>query len=275
MPIPRLGHEAVFPPAERASADGIVAVGGDVSPERLAVAYAQGIFPWPHGDLPLLWFSPDPRCVLPLDRVHVTRSLRRRVRAASFDIRFDTAFEAVMRGCATARRPGQDGTWITDEMLRGFVALHRDGLAHSVEAWQDGELVGGLYGVAIGRAFSGESMFALVPDASKVALVTLLGNLLHWEFALVDCQVSTEHLARFGAVTWPRARFLAALREAAAAPTRRGPWRVDLDPARALAALDGAREREADPGAPADQSGSMRKMTTPTSSPSTRNGRTP
>lgn len=241
MPIYRLTAKLAFPPPEGASPEGVVAVGGDLSPERLALAYSQGIFPWPHRGLPLMWFSPDPRFVLELDHVHVGRSLRKRIRAGSYAIRMDTAFDRVMQGCADARRPGQDGTWITAAMRDGFAALHHSGLAHSIEAWKGEELVGGLYGVSIGAAFSGESMFALAPDASKVAMVALLGNLLRWGFRLVDCQVGTEHLARFGAVEWPRERFLAALRSAATEPTRKGPWSIDLDAAAALAALDAAR----------------------------------
>lgn len=255
MPIYRLTAKLAFPPPEGASPEGVVAVGGDLSPQRLALAYSQGIFPWPHRGLPLMWFSPDPRFVLELDRVHVGRSLRKRIRASTYVIRMDTAFERVMQACASAPRPGQDGTWITGPMCDGFAALHRAGLAHSIEAWQGEDLVGGLYGVAIGAAFSGESMFALAPDASKVAMVALLGNLLRWKFRLVDCQVETPHLARFGAVRWSRDRFLAALRFAVAEPTRHGPWNIDLDAPAALAALDAARA-DAMPGATtADPSG--------------------
>jgi leucyl/phenylalanyl-tRNA--protein transferase len=245
MPVYKLGPQLAFPPPEGASPEGVVAIGGDLSPERILLAYSQGIFPWPHRGLPLLWFSPDPRFVLELHRVHVGRSLRRRLRDTSYAVTMDTAFEAVIEGCATGPRPGQEGTWITDGIRRGFTALHGRGFAHSVEAWQGEELVGGLYGVAIGHAFTGESMFARAPDASKVAFVTLLGNLLRWTFRLIDCQVETEHLARFGASAWPRARFLAALREAVAAPTRHGPWRPDLDPAASLAALDAAHASDA------------------------------
>jgi leucyl/phenylalanyl-tRNA--protein transferase len=241
VPVYLLTDDLVFPPPEGASPEGVVAVGGDTSPERLVLAYSQGIFPWPHHDLPLLWFSPDPRFVISFPRVHIGRSLRKSIRAGRFEIRSDTAFERVLAGCASAPRPGQDGTWITEQIEQGFGALHRLGLAHSIEAWRDGELVGGLYGIALGKSFCGESMFSLADDASKVATVAMLGNLCHWGFHFVDCQVYTEHLARFGAERWPRRRFLAALRNAVAEPTRRGPWQLELDPAQSVLALEQAK----------------------------------
>lgn len=245
MPVYVLTEDLVFPPPEGASREGVVAVGGDTSPQRLILAYSQGIFPWPHRDLPLLWFSPDPRFVIGFDRVHIGRSLRKRVRAAELDVRSDTAFEQVLEACARAPRPGQDGTWINQDIRRGFMALHRLGLAHSIEAFVDGELVGGLYGVALGKSFCGESMFSLAPDASKVATVALLGNLHHWGFHFVDCQVYTEHLARFGAEEWPRTRFLHALRKAVAEPTRRGPWELELAPLECLDVLGDAARQQA------------------------------
>lgn len=240
MPIYELTRELRFPPPEGASPEGVVAVGGDASPERLVLAYSLGIFPWPHHELPLLWFSPDPRFVIALDHVHIGRSLRKRVRAAPYEIRTDTAFCQVMHRCASTPRPGQDGTWITDELLAGYRAMHERGIAHSIEAYRDGELVGGLYGIALGRYFCGESMFAREPDASKIATVALLGNLRRWGFHLVDCQVYTDHLARFGAVQWSRTRFLRALHSAVSQPNRGGPWHLELDPQAALAELDRA-----------------------------------
>jgi leucyl/phenylalanyl-tRNA--protein transferase len=189
--------------------------------------------------MPLLWFSPDPRFVLEPARAHVPGSLRKRIRRGGYEVRADTAFTEVMRGCSAAPRRGQQGTWITDAMVEGYTALHRLGYAHSVECYAGGELVGGLYGVSIGRMFTGESMFARAPDASKVAFATLLGNLVAWGFALVDCEVHTEHLARFGAEEWPRRRFLAALAEAVRADSRRGAWTFELDPRAALALLPG------------------------------------
>lgn len=241
MPIYALTRELVFPPAEGASPEGVVAVGGDTSPERLLLAYSQGIFPWPHRGLPLLWFSPDPRCVLPLDAVHLGRSLRKRIRNTAFELRADTAFEAVLDGCSTVPRPGQDGTWITRDIRRGYTALHRLGHAHSIEVYLRGELVGGLYGVALGGSFCGESMFARADDASKVALVGLCGHLLEHGFTLLDCQVMTEHLARFGAQELPRKHYLRALRQAVSRPWTPGPWQLTLDAEQCLARIDAAR----------------------------------
>lgn len=243
MPAYLLTDDLVFPPPEGASPEGVVAIGGDTSPERLVLAYSQGIFPWPHRDLPLLWFSPDPRFVLRFDQVHIGRSLRKRIKSQPYEVRVDNAFERVIDACASAPRPGQDGTWITSEIRQGFCALHRLGLAHSVECYREGELVGGLYGVALGKSFCGESMFSRADDASKIATVALLGNLCALGFHFVDCQVYTDHLARFGAEAWPRSVFLAALRRALAEPTLRGPWRFSLTPLDGIALLDAARER--------------------------------
>jgi leucyl/phenylalanyl-tRNA--protein transferase len=237
MRIPMLTRELVFPSPESASPEGIVAFGAEPSPERLLLAYSSGIFPWPHRDLPLLWFSPDPRFVLEPRRAHIPTSLRKRMRRGGYEIRADTAFREVMLGCRSATRPGQDGTWITSPMIEGYEELHRRGYAHSIEAWQDGELVGGLYGVSLGGMFTGESMFARTPDASKVSFATLLGNVEAWGFAFVDCEVYTDHLARFGAEEWPRRRFLDALAVALAAPTRKGPWTLELGPREAAGRL--------------------------------------
>lgn len=223
----------IFPPPDRATPDGILAVGGRPEPDLLLAAYSRGIFPWPHEGFPLLWFCPDPRFVLIPTEAHVGRSLRKTLRRGTFEVRADTAFREVMRACARKKRPGQRGTWITRDMIRGYTALHEQGYAHSIEAWQDGRLVGGLYGISLGAVFYGESMFAEVPDASKVAFATLLGNLIRWEFQLVDCQSYTDHLASFGAEEWPRDEFLAALETAIQAPTRMGPWRLELGPAEA------------------------------------------
>lgn len=237
MPVYLLTDKLVFPPAEGATREGVVAVGGDFRPERLLLAYSQGIFPWPTEGMPLLWFSPDPRFVLRPSQVHVGRSLEKQMRRAPYEVRFDTAFEAVIRACGRVPRPGQDGTWIEEDLIEGYVALHALGYAHSIEAWRDGELVGGLYGVSLGSCFFGESMFALAPDASKVAFVTLLAHLRRWDVGLVDCQVKTDHLARFGGRELARRDFLAELRERVPAPTRRGNWEVELDPRAALDVL--------------------------------------
>ncbi len=237
MPIHRLTRELSFPPPEAAEPDGLLAVGGDLRPERLLLAYSAGIFPWYDEELPILWHSPDPRTVLRPRELRVSRSLRRLLRQPPFAIRLDTAFDQVIRCCAEVPRKDQDGTWITRDMIDAYAELAELGYAHSAEAWADGELVGGLYGVSLGGCFFGESMFALRPDASKVAFVALLRQLDAWDFDLVDCQVHTEHLARFGAENWSRRRFLDALARALEAPTRRGPWAFDraVDMARAVA----------------------------------------
>ncbi len=224
MPVFRLNEEIAFPDPELADDTGLLAVGGDLTPERLVAAYAMGIFPWYNEGLPILWHAPDPRCVLPLDALVVSRSLRKARRR--FEVTYDTEFEAVIDACASVPRPGQDGTWITSEMRRAYVALHRRGLAHSVEARQEGRLVGGLYGVSLGGAFFGESMFHEADNASKVALATLVERLRGWDFAFVDCQVPTPHLLSLGAVLWPRPEFTRALEAALAQPTRQGSWAV-------------------------------------------------
>lgn len=234
MPVYRLTEALVFPPPEGASPEGIVAVGGDYRPERLLLGYAQGIFPWPSEGMPPLWFSPDPRFVLSLDAVHVSRSLRKRIRHSPYDVRADTAFSDVIHACAEVPRPGQEGTWITQELCHGYETLHELGYAHSIEAWREGTLVGGLYGVALGGVFFGESMFALTPDASKVATVTLLGQLCAWGYDLVDCQVYTEHLARFGAEDWSRTAFLNALRLSLTRDSVARRWQLSVTPAEAL-----------------------------------------
>jgi len=204
--------EAPFPDPEEAlpEPNGLLAVGGDLSPARLLRAYREGIFPWFNEGEPILWWSPDPRLVLFPERLKISRSLRKTLKKRPFVITFDRAFAEVVRLCAETR-PG--GTWITPEMRDAYIALHRLGHAHSVEAWREGRLVGGLYGVSVGRLFSGESMFHLLPDASKVAFVHFVRWLQAWDYALIDCQVETGHLKRFGAEPIPRHRFLAFLRE--------------------------------------------------------------
>jgi leucyl/phenylalanyl-tRNA--protein transferase len=225
VPIYLLGEDPeLFPPPAKADRSGLLAVGGDLSPERLLSAYSQGIFPWYSQGQPLLWHSPDPRFVLVPDKLHVGRSLRKTLKAGLYEIRWDTAFADVITACASTPRPGQDGTWITDEMRQAYVTLHELGFAHSVEAWAGGELKGGFYGVSLGAAFFGESMFAHAPDASKVAFITAVEQFRAWGFHFIDCQVETEHLARFGAEHWPRKRFLQALDGALQEPTRRGRW---------------------------------------------------
>jgi leucyl/phenylalanyl-tRNA--protein transferase len=222
-----LDERLIFPPPAAAPRAQPLAIGGDLRPERLILAYSLGIFPWYGPGEPIQWHSPDPRMVLLADDIRVSRSLRRTLRKGEFRLTLDTAFERVMEACAETPRPGQAGTWITDEMKAAYLELHRRGVAHSAEAWQGDTLVGGLYGVSLGRAFFGESMFAHVAEASKVTFVVFTEQLRRWDIGLVDCQVYTEHLARFGAREWPRAEFLEALRSALEHSTRPGPWRLD------------------------------------------------
>jgi leucyl/phenylalanyl-tRNA--protein transferase len=226
--IPWLGSGDPFPEVERALAEpnGLLAAGADLSLPRLLEAYRNGIFPWFGRDQPILWWSPDPRMVLFPAELKVSRSLARTMRKPRFEVRADTAFEEVIDGCRQPRR-GESGTWITEEMAEAYLALHRAGFAHSVETWLDGELVGGLYGVALGRAFFGESMFTHVSDASKVALVALARHLQHWGFGVIDCQMNTAHLASFGAREIPRAEFTRKLRELVHYAPVPVPWRLE------------------------------------------------
>lgn len=203
--------------------NGLLAVGGDLSLERLTNAYRRGIFPWFGVGDPILWWSPDPRTVLIPDEVHVSRSLRKRLRRRGYGMTMDRTFERVIRACS-APRDSQSGTWIVPEMIRAYENLHRAGFAHSVEAWEDRRLVGGLYGVAIGRAFFGESMFSRADDASKVALVHLCERLAHWGFGIIDCQMYTAHLASMGAKEMPRRRFTAMLARLCDLDGRDGSW---------------------------------------------------
>ena len=224
----RQTHSPCFPPVETALKDpnGLLAMGGDLSQDRLLEAYRHGIYPWFNPGEPILWWSPDPRMVLVPDAVRVTRSLAKRIRNGGFELRVDTAFVRVMEACAAPRKDAA-GTWISPAMIAAYERLHRAGYAHSIESWHDGELVGGLYGVAIGRMFYGESMFSRAPDASKVALVRLARQLQAWEFGLIDCQMETAHLASLGAQAIPRQAFTARLRELVNLPSRPGPWSFD------------------------------------------------
>jgi leucyl/phenylalanyl-tRNA---protein transferase len=226
--IPFLEADDPFPPVDEALHDpnGLLAAGADLSPARLLDAYAHGIFPWFGDEDPLLWWSPDPRMVLYTNELHVSRSLRKTMRSGRFTVTLDRAFSDVMLGCA-APREDHEGTWITTEMRAAYARLSAMGYAHSAEAWRDGELVGGLYGVAIGRMFYGESMFARVPDASKVAFATLVQQLTRWGFPLIDCQMSTPHLATLGARDIPRPQFLAEVDRAVAQPPIPSPWTLD------------------------------------------------
>lgn len=229
MPVYRLIDAIVFPPPSHAE-QGLLAVGGDLRPERLIAGYEQGIFPWYSEGEPIWWHSPDPRFVLEPERLHVPRSLAKVIARRPFEVRFDTAFAEVITRCSGKARPGQGrGTWITPDMRDAYLRLHELGVAHSAEAWQGGQLVGGLYGVSLGDVYFGESMFADVDDASKVAFVALVRWMAARGVRLIDSQVHTEHLARFGAENWPRTRYLARLKELVHRPTRRGPWAVGPD----------------------------------------------
>jgi leucyl/phenylalanyl-tRNA---protein transferase len=225
--IPWLAADDPFPPPERAlkEPNGLLCAGGDLSPARLLAAYRRGIFPWYSGDQPILWWSPDPRMVLRCDELKVSRSLAKSVRNKGYELRVDSAFRRVLAGCA-APRADDAGTWLGEDMRRAYLALHRAGYAHSFETWQRGELVGGLYGVALGRMFYGESMFSRATDASKVALVALVEELRARGFPLVDCQVRTPLLASLGACEIPRRDFLRALSALVNYPEPPGRWQA-------------------------------------------------
>lgn len=207
--IPFLGPADPFPPVDQAldSPDGLLAAGGSLTTARLIEAYRRGIFPWFNDGDPILWWSPDPRTVLRPSRVHVSHSLKKRLKKAAYCVTLDRAFAGVLDGCA-APRPGDNGTWLSAAMRRAYTALHNAGLAHSVEVWMDGELAGGVYGVAIGRMFFGESMFARRTDASKIGIVVLAAQLDRWKFPLIDCQLETPHLMSLGAEHMTRRRFV-------------------------------------------------------------------
>jgi len=204
-------YELAFPDPNDADESGIVAFGGDLTPSRLMLAYRSGIFPWYSLGDPILWWSPDPRFILNLEEFKLRKSLQKRLK--HFDIRFDTAFGEVIRACAATPRPGQNGTWIVPEMIEAYEQLHAMGYAHSVEAWQEGRLVGGLYGVAVGGVFCGESMFSHVSDASKAALARLVSHLKARGFEMIDSQIPTEHLRSLGAREVPRFYYLDRLAE--------------------------------------------------------------
>lgn len=224
--FPYLDEETrfTFPPVESATEEGIVGVGGNLSPGMLLSAYSQGIFPWySHGE-PILWWSPDPRFVLFPEELHISKSLKKTLKKRRFAVTFDSQFESVIGRCARIPRPWQSGTWITDEMMEGYVRLHELGYAHSVEVYADDGLVGGLYGVSLGSCFFGESMFADQTDASKVGFVVFLASLVPAGISLVDSQVYTDHLARFGAREIPRIEYLRELENCLNRPTLRGDW---------------------------------------------------
>jgi leucyl/phenylalanyl-tRNA--protein transferase len=224
MTVFALPSEPVFPDPAHADTDGLLAVGGDLSPRRLLIGYGLGIFPWYSANSPILWWSPEPRLILEPDRVHVPARLERILRQGSFRFTLDTAFEQVITACARSLRRGAVGTWIVPEMHAAYCRLHQLGFAHSIEAWQEDRLVGGLYGVALGRAFFGESMFYTQPNASKAAFVTLIRTLRDTGYSLFDCQQTTPHMVRFGGFEVMRDDFLSRLETALKTPTQCGRW---------------------------------------------------
>lgn len=223
--IPLLTSDLSFPALDKAliEPNGLLAAGGDLSPPRLLAAYRRGIFPWFNEDDPILWWSPDPRMVLFPEELKISRSLHKTLRRGAYQIRSDNAFVQVMRACAEPRK-GQTGTWIHPEMIAAYMTLHEMGLAHSVEMWKDGELVGGLYGIALGKMFFGESMFSRITDASKIAFVHLVKQLECWGFGMIDCQMKTSHLASFGAREIRRKEFSQKLNAWVAYPEQTEKW---------------------------------------------------
>lgn len=228
--IPSLRSGQAFPPVTEALTEpnGLLAAGGDLSVPRLLDAYQHGVFPWFSPGQPILWWSPDPRMALIPHELKITRSLAKALRNRRYEVRADTSFRAVMQACAEPRRD-QDGTWISDDMIAAYGALHELGIAHSVETWIDDKLAGGLYGVAVGRMFFGESMFSRVTDASKLALVHLVRQLERWQFGMIDCQMHTLHLASLGARAIPRADFMRKLQELVNYRHEPGRWNLDRD----------------------------------------------
>jgi len=229
--IALLHDHTPFPPVTQAlrQPNGLLAAGGNLSPARLLDAYRHGIFPWFNSDDPILWWSPDPRMVLFPTEFRISHSLRKTLRNQVYEVRTNTVFEQVMQACA-APRNGQAGTWIHNDMIAAYTALHRMGYAHSIETWKDGELAGGLYGIAIGRMFYGESMFSRRSDASKVALAHLASQRDQWNFGMIDCQMNTSHLASLGAREISRAEFLRNLQELIHYPNIGPQWHFDNEP---------------------------------------------
>jgi len=223
MPLFRLSKRLDFPPAWLARSDGLLCVGGDLSSKRLLLAYKNGIFPWFSKDEPILWWSPDPRLVLYLDEFKLRKSLKKRIK--HFEIRYDTAFKEVMMACGSVPRDGQEGSWIIPEVIEGYSVLFDMGYAHSIEAWQDGKLVGGLYGICIGKMFYGESMFAKVSDASKVAFADLVERLKKDGFKVIDCQIASPHLESLGARTISRESFVEHLKDLVYEDFTPGHWK--------------------------------------------------
>jgi len=223
MPVYSLGSEPVFPPAEYSNPDGILAVGGDLSPERLIAAYTHGIFPWYSSETPIIWWSPDPRFVVFPSDVKVSKSMRQVLKREIFEIKFDTSFREVITACS-GKRKHEKGTWITAEMIEAYVVLHKLGYAHSIEAWHKGKLAGGLYGVSLGGMFFGESMFSRESNASKAAFIVLAHNLVNLGFDLIDSQVHTDHMESLGAFEMDRDIFLGIVKKSVKRDSIKGNW---------------------------------------------------
>jgi len=234
MPVFLLSNNIKFPPPHFARKDGLLAIGGDLSRERLLLAYQKGIFPWYSNGEPILWWSPDPRLVLYPDELRVSRSLKKTIRKDRFQITTDRAFFRVITSCAETRLDKEEPTWIVPEMINAYYHLHESGVAHSVEAWHQGKLAGGLYGLALGKCFSGESMFTHVTDASKTAFVYLVTFLKYLGFQMIDCQVKTSHLMSFGAREIPRKTFLNQLEKTLDFSRTRGKWNLNAELIREL-----------------------------------------
>jgi leucyl/phenylalanyl-tRNA--protein transferase len=224
VPVFLLSDTIEFPPPHLASEEGLLAVGGDLTQKRLLLAYRMGIFPWFSNNEPILWWSPDPRLVLYPHEIKTSKTLKKIIKKEVFKVTMDLAFNEVINQCAQVRLKKNQGTWIIEDMIEAYCQLHESGFAHSVEVWRQGELVGGLYGVSLGKCFFGESMFTRISNASNIALVKLVEYLKELSFNMLDCQVPTEHLTRFGARQIPRIRFLNQLEKSLKAPTRKGKW---------------------------------------------------
>ncbi|MCD4684033.1 MAG: leucyl/phenylalanyl-tRNA--protein transferase [Bacteroidales bacterium] len=224
MPVYALTDELIFPNPELANDIGLLAVGGDLSIKRLLLAYSHGIFPWYSKDDPIMWWSPDPRMVLFPEKLKISKSLRQTLKNKNYEVRFDSNFEEVIENCSKTMRKGQDGTWITEEMKNAYIQLHESGYAHSVETYINGKLAGGLYGISLGRAFFGESMFYKESGASKIAFCFLVERAKEWDFHFIDTQVETQHLKSLGAINISRKEFLPLLNKTLNYPTIKGKW---------------------------------------------------
>ena len=224
MPVFLLSDKIVFPSPHLASEQGLLAMGGDLSQKRLMLAYSMGIFPWYSDNEPIMWWSPDPRLVLYPREIRISKTLKKIIKKKMFQVTMDSNFVQVITQCAKVRLEKNEGTWLVKDMIDAYCRLHESGFAHSVEAWQKDELVGGLYGISLGRCFFGESMFTLASNASNVALVKLVEYLNSLSFDMIDCQTTTEHLVRFGAREMPREHFLRKLEKSLHTPTLRGKW---------------------------------------------------